>query len=152
MLIDLDLAKEVGQGSSGARHRTGTMEFMAIEVLQGLSHTDRHDLESFSGNPKGQPKDSMLPRWYTGTYKKIAQNKRGDMSKGGFEQISEEFPPEFDAVKPLCRKLRGVLFPIREGDLFTDTPQNPEILYDPAIEAFDALKTIRKERAGSNVA
>ena len=33
MLIDLDLAKELGSGPSGARHRTGTTEFMAIEVL-----------------------------------------------------------------------------------------------------------------------
>ena len=36
MLIDLDLAKELG-----------TMEFMAIKVLVGISHTYRHDLESF---------------------------------------------------------------------------------------------------------
>ncbi|KAI9764357.1 MAG: hypothetical protein M1840_008495 [Geoglossum simile] len=35
MLIDLDLAKELDSGLSGARHRTGTMEFMAIEVLEG---------------------------------------------------------------------------------------------------------------------
>ncbi|RCI16304.1 hypothetical protein L249_2827 [Ophiocordyceps polyrhachis-furcata BCC 54312] len=47
MLIDLDLAKELGSGRSGARCRTGTMEFMAIEVLRGISHTYRHDLESF---------------------------------------------------------------------------------------------------------
>jgi len=47
MLIDLDLAKELGSGRSGARCRTGTMEFMAIEVLLGISHTYRHDLESF---------------------------------------------------------------------------------------------------------
>lgn len=47
MLIDLDLAKELNTGPSGARHRTGTMEFMAIEVLQGHTHTYRHDLESF---------------------------------------------------------------------------------------------------------
>jgi hypothetical protein len=32
---------------SGARHRTGTMQFMAIEVLEGKGHTYRHDLESF---------------------------------------------------------------------------------------------------------
>jgi serine/threonine protein kinase len=43
-LIDLDLAKEL---DSGARHRTGTMRFMAIEVLEGNGHTYRHDLESF---------------------------------------------------------------------------------------------------------
>ena len=47
MLIDLDLAKVLGSGRSGARHQTGTMEFMAIEVLQGIDHTYRHDLESF---------------------------------------------------------------------------------------------------------
>lgn len=47
MLIDEDLAKEIGSGRSGARHQTGTMEFMAIEVLQRIAHTYRHDLESF---------------------------------------------------------------------------------------------------------
>ncbi|KAH0538362.1 hypothetical protein FGG08_005057 [Glutinoglossum americanum] len=47
MLIDLDLVKELDSGPSGARHRTGTMEFMAIEVLEGKAHTYRHDLESF---------------------------------------------------------------------------------------------------------
>lgn len=30
MLIDLDLAKVIGSGRSGARHQTGIMEFMAI--------------------------------------------------------------------------------------------------------------------------
>ena len=30
MLIDEDLAKEIGSGRSGARYQTGTMEFMAI--------------------------------------------------------------------------------------------------------------------------
>lgn len=46
-LIDFDLAKELGSIPSGASHRTGTMQFMAIEVLQGNGHTYRHDLESF---------------------------------------------------------------------------------------------------------
>jgi Fungal protein kinase len=47
MLIDLDLAKELDSVPSRASHRTGTMQFMAIEVLQGKGHTYRHDLESF---------------------------------------------------------------------------------------------------------
>jgi len=55
MLIDEDLAKEIGSGRSGARHQTGTMEFMAIEVLRRVSHTYRHDLESF-------PHSSFSPR------------------------------------------------------------------------------------------
>ena len=47
MLIDLDLAKELDSLSSRASHRTGTIQFMAIEVLQRKGYTYRHDLESF---------------------------------------------------------------------------------------------------------
>ncbi|KAM4061752.1 kinase [Hirsutella rhossiliensis] len=152
MLIDLDLAKELGNGRSGARCRTGTMEFMAIEVLRGISHTYRHDLESFFyvllwlfgrrgwelvNRARDHPTDSMFTDWYTGSFRKIASAKRGHMDANGFEDILEEFPqPEFDCVKPLCRDLRGILFPYRDG-LFIGTPKDPEILYGPIIKAFD---------------
>ncbi|TGZ76154.1 hypothetical protein EX30DRAFT_292827, partial [Ascodesmis nigricans] len=47
-LIDLDFAVLLSrQSASGAPHRTGTPEFMAIDVLVGRSHAPRHDLESF---------------------------------------------------------------------------------------------------------
>ncbi|KAA6413317.1 MAG: serine threonine- kinase Sgk2 [Lasallia pustulata] len=152
MLIDLDLAKEEGKGPSGARHRTGTMEFMAIEVLQGTSHTYRHDIEAFfyvliwlcarrgwalAGTSKKPPTETILSHWYTGTYKDIARNKRGDMDKDGLEVILEECSQVFDCVKPLCRIIRDVLFSYKNGRLFTGTPQDPNILYDPIIEAFD---------------
>ncbi|RMZ76173.1 hypothetical protein DV736_g6707, partial [Chaetothyriales sp. CBS 134916] len=150
MLIDLDLAKELGSGRSGARCRTGTMEFMAIEVLQGISHTYRHDLElffyvliwqcgrcgwKFLHSSKEQPVPSLLTKWYIGTYREIASTKRGHMHVDGFEDILVEFPPRFDCVKLLCRELRGVLFPYKEG-LFVGTPKDPEILYEPIIKAF----------------
>ena len=44
MLIDLGLAKVRDSGPSGARHQTGTMQFMAVEVLRTVDHTYRHDL------------------------------------------------------------------------------------------------------------
>ncbi|KAL2891336.1 serine/threonine-protein kinase Sgk2 [Ceratocystis lukuohia] len=47
MLIDLDMAKIMDEGSREARRRTGTTQFMAIGVLKGHKHTYRHDLESF---------------------------------------------------------------------------------------------------------
>ncbi|ODA77177.1 hypothetical protein RJ55_06804 [Drechmeria coniospora] len=47
MLMDLDLAKVRESGPSGARHQTGTMQFMAVEVLRKVDHTYRHDIESF---------------------------------------------------------------------------------------------------------
>ena len=158
MLIDLDLAKVLGSGRSGARHQTGTMEFMAIEVLLGIDHTYRHDLESFfyvliwlcarrgwdfCGNPKGRPTDSRLKKWYTGTFDEIADAKEHDMGVGGFEKILMEFPQAFDHVKPLCKKIRGMLFPYEEG-LFTGTKKDPEDLYGPILKAFeDAIETAK---------
>ena len=146
MLIDLDLAKELGSGRSGARCRTGTMEFMAIEVLLNVDHTYRHDLESFfyvliwqcarRGWSEAWPKKSLLAKWYTDSYREIASAKRGNMYVDGFEDILEEFPPRFDCVKPLCRELRGILFPYREG-LFVGTPKDPKVLYEPIVGAFD---------------
>ncbi|KAF2458841.1 serine/threonine-protein kinase Sgk2 [Lineolata rhizophorae] len=154
MLIDLDLAKELGSGRSGARCRTGTMEFMAIDVLLGISHTYRHDLESFFyvllwqcarrgweflNKPMDQSR-SKLRAWYTGNYEDIANVKIGHVNKAedkGFGFILREFPQEFDCVKPLCRELRGLLFPIHKDVLFTGTPNDPKLLYGPIIEAFD---------------
>ncbi|EDN08361.1 predicted protein, partial [Histoplasma mississippiense (nom. inval.)] len=144
----------VGSGRSGARHQTGTMEFMAIEVLLNIDHTYRHDLESFfyvliwqcarhgweklnelQGHGQDPPKDSMLREWYTGTYKKIATYKRGNMEAGGFEYLLQEFPPDFERVKHLCRTIRGVLFPYGKEGLIVGTPQVPQRLYDPIIKA-----------------
>jgi serine/threonine protein kinase len=118
-LIDLDLAKELDNVSSGARHRTGTMQFMAIEVLEGKGHTYRHDLESFfyvflwmciryghedTGELKAlnrsRMKISRLRRWYTGTYTEIADVKLGHMDKNQFEYIVAEFAPVFGELKP----------------------------------------------------
>ncbi|EAS34035.2 uncharacterized protein CIMG_05059 [Coccidioides immitis RS] len=153
MLIDLDLAKEVGSGRSGARHQTGTMEFMAIEVLLNVDHTYRHDLESFfyvliwqcachgwrkSKQGLEQPKNSLLKRWYTGSYEEIATYKRGNMEAGGFERIlMKEFPPCFDCVKPLCRAIRDILFPYGKKGLIVGTPQDPKRLYGPIIKAYE---------------
>ena len=41
-------SKASSESNSGARHRTGTFEFIAIEVLERDGpHSYRHDLESF---------------------------------------------------------------------------------------------------------
>ncbi|PGH01766.1 hypothetical protein AJ79_07814 [Helicocarpus griseus UAMH5409] len=157
MLIDLDLAKEVGSGRSGARHQTGTMEFMAIEVLLNIDHTYRHDLEPFfyvliwqcarhgweldppqtSRQLQERPRSSLLQNWYIGNYEEIATYKRGNMEPGGFERIlMREFPPWFDWVKPLCRAIWHILFPYHKG-LTVGPPQDPNRLYDPIIRAYD---------------
>ncbi|CAH0023440.1 unnamed protein product [Clonostachys rhizophaga] len=150
MLIDLDLAEEVGKGLSGAQHRTGTVEFMAIEVLLGISHTYRHDLEAFFyvliwlcarrgwalAGASRPPERSRLSRWYSEGYDDLAQTKRGDMDQNGLEFILRECPTVFACVKPLCRTIRDILFPYKDG-LFTGTPKDPKVLYDPIIDAFE---------------
>ena len=157
MLIDEDLAKEIGSGRSAARHQTGTMEFMAIQVLQRVAHTYRHDLESFFYvflwicarrvwereylcSAVDRPKESILTWWYSGSFKAIAGRKEHAMGVNGFEELLDEFPAAFNHVKPLCKKIRGILFPLlKDGALFTGTPSDPpEELYHPIIEAFDS--------------
>jgi hypothetical protein len=79
MLIYLDLAKELNSGPSGTGHRTGTMQFMAIRVLEGGSHTYRHDLEALfyvflwiiighQQSDRSLPERSLLRDWYLGSY------------------------------------------------------------------------------------
>ncbi|KAI0798918.1 serine/threonine-protein kinase Sgk2 [Xylaria sp. FL0064] len=155
MLIDLDLAKVKDSSPSGARHQTGTMQFMAVEVLRKTDHTYRHDLESFfyvllwmcarqswrNGFARGEqpPKESILRRWEIGTFDFIADAKEGHMTVNGVERIMGEFPRSLNNVKALCLKLRTALF----GDsarLVLGTPDgDPDHLYSPIIAAFDDI-------------
>ena len=88
----------------------------------------------------------MLSGWYTGSYEEIARNKRGNMDGSGLKQILKEFPPFCEYVKPLCTTVRDVLFPLHKDRLFTGTPQEPDILYSPIIEAFDNTLTIIRQQ------
>ncbi|KJZ69584.1 hypothetical protein HIM_11021 [Hirsutella minnesotensis 3608] len=154
MLIDLDLAKVANTGPSGARHRTGTMQFMAVEVLRQADHTYRHDLESFFyvllwmcareswSKPRLSrgdypPKSSLLRKWEIGSFQDIADAKEGHMTVNSLERITKEFPEALDVVKPLCLRIRSILF----GDtarLHFGTPTGePCKLYQPVIAAFN---------------
>lgn len=157
MLIDLDLAKVRDSGPSGARHQTGTIQFMAVEVLLTVDHTYRHDLESFFyvllwmcarqswSNGFAQleqeqpPRESLLHRWEVGSFKSIAAGKAGDMAVHGIRAIMREFPKALDAVKPLCLKVRKILFPLdQDEEMIFGTPRGePDQLYNPIIEAYD---------------
>ncbi|KAM0670860.1 hypothetical protein ACQRIU_001255 [Beauveria bassiana] len=155
MLIDLDLAKERDGGPSGARHRTGTMQFMAIEVLRGVDHTYRHDLESFfyvliwmcarcawdgvkSFRKKGEaaPEESILRKWEIGSFKDIASAKMGHMTVNSLEDIMDEFPESFNVAKPLCLRIRSILFGDTARLMFGTPAGDPGQLYDRIIAAF----------------
>ncbi|KAJ8127438.1 hypothetical protein O1611_g6198 [Lasiodiplodia mahajangana] len=157
MLIDLDLAKVMnGAPKSGARQQTGTMQFIAIEVLHRADHTYRHDLESFFyvllwmcarvawtkpnwRGEKTEPENSLLLRWVMGDFGAIADAKLFHMLPDGFSRVLDEFPEAFNVVKPLCWELRRILFPQgKDGMTVLGTPPGPpDILYASIIEAYD---------------
>ncbi|KAI0525828.1 serine/threonine-protein kinase Sgk2 [Xylaria bambusicola] len=156
MLIDLDLAKVRDSGPSGARHQTGTMQFMAVQVLRKTDHTYRHDLESFfyvllwmcarqswrngfASSGEKPPKESVLRGWEIGSFKDIARTKAGDMTVDGLEGIMTEFPGMFNHVQPLCLRIRKILFPLDKDERMSfGTPAgDPNQLYSPIIAAFD---------------
>lgn len=155
MLIDLDHAKLVSGGQGGGPQRVGTTPFMAIEVLRKADHTYRHDLESFlyvllwicarrawereyECNLKDGPTYSMLTMWNTGSFMDRAQSKEYTMGIKGFEKLLTEFPQSFDWVKPVCRKIRDILFfPLNSGAIYLGTPLDAEELYFDIIRVFD---------------
>ncbi|KAL7919357.1 serine/threonine-protein kinase Sgk2 [Trichoderma austrokoningii] len=155
MLIDLDLAKDQDSGPSGARHRTGTMQFMAIEVLRGIDHTYRHDLESFfyvllwmcaryawkimaCSSEEEEPAVSKLRQWEIGSFKEIASTKRVYMSSiAGLEEIMDEFPQAVQVTRALCLQIRSVLFGKTEMTFIGTPTGDAAQLYSPIIAAYD---------------
>ncbi|GKU11172.1 unnamed protein product [Fusarium langsethiae] len=162
MLIDLDLAKERDSGPSGARHQTGTMQFMAVEVLRRVDHTYRHDLESFFyvllwmcarqswhngfAEQEERSRQNLLRKWEIGRFEDIADAKEGHMTVNGLERILDEFPKAFDDVKPLCLKIRKILFPLDKDERtnFGTPAGDPNQLYKPVIALYNkAINNIR---------
>lgn len=155
MLIDLDLAKERDSSPSGARQITGTMQFMAVQVLQGVDHTYRHDLESFfyvllwmcarqswhNGFAllEKRARLSLLCKWSMGSFKDISAAKQLHMYGDGLDRILAEFPEDLAGVKPLCLKIRKILFPVDEdARMNLGTPAgDPNQLYGPVLAAYD---------------
>jgi hypothetical protein len=68
------------------------------------------------------------------------------MDKNRFENVIVKFAPKFENLKPLARELRQVLFPIRDGAIFTGTFHDHDIMYDGMIKAFNrAIGSLGKE-------
>jgi hypothetical protein len=91
-------------------------------------------------------KTNILRGWYNRIYTEIANTKQSHIGKNRFENIIAEFAPKFENLKLLARKLRSVLFPIRDGDIFIGTFHDSDIIYDRMIIAFNtAIGRLGKE-------
>lgn len=149
ILIDLDSAIELAEGSETEFGITGTRPFMAIGVLKSECHAYRHDLESFlyvflwtiiTNRTDDPPETSKLRQWSSGDWNELAARKSVDMDRDRFPDILKEFAPEFHSLKSLADGLRQILFPLRDGAIWTGTdglPAAVDTLYDGMIHAFE---------------
>ncbi|SZF00707.1 unnamed protein product [Blumeria hordei] len=158
LLIDLDMAS-FRQDKKGKKRReriTGTIKYMALELLEAidngentLKQTYRHDLESFfyvlivgcmSYGHKEAP--HHLDVW-SSAQKRISCNAKATAIGLYFgEYIIDKFATVFKGVEELAWSFRKILF---KDELRLTTPEDPNVLYDPIIRAFD--DTIKKLEA-----
>lgn len=155
LLIDFDLAVDL-DNVRDVEPTVGSDGFMAIGILSGQPHTYRHDLESLFyvflwlaiGNDhehdnvhdilKNLPETSRLWTWCTMDFASVRQAKLVDMSPEGFSGILDEFSAEFTPLRDLAMELFVLIFPIRNGKVFTGTEMEQgavERLYDRMADA-----------------
>lgn len=163
-LIDLNQTPETTRTSpTAAPHRASTNEFMAIGALEGMPHTYRHDLESFYyvfiwicihytltdgvAAPCTVHKPA-LEGWTSDSHALAAAIKFGSISTGntsgtqGLERILDSFEDWARGLKELAREWKGVLFPVREGLVWTGTDDDQAPLYQDVLDILG--RTVRE--------
>jgi serine/threonine protein kinase len=145
LLCDLDIRRTEG---SGARQKTGTRPFMAIELLEGASHNFMHDLESFFSvlywicmhfEKDGKPaaKRHASARWCSDPAAEVAKSKLGTVAK----------PDTFNAdMKSQCSAFHKPLLPVMESFRRAVFPfGRPRIV--PSLQLYDKIKQLLREGA-----
>lgn len=165
-LIDLDFAVLLSRDSiSGAPHRTGTVEFMAIEVLEGLPHAPRHDLESFlyvliwmftkfpaPGDDSLKPDGGIceVDLWGNGSFRYISgiKSKLRDAQYSNLNSVYySQFYPGWKkrSTSKLVIKWWGLLF--NKKDPLDMTPEDRMLLEMSAgvVKPVRSLESLREE-------
>ncbi|VDB83504.1 Bgt-20301 [Blumeria graminis f. sp. tritici] len=157
-VIDLDLAVLLTDGKSQEKRQamTGTMEFMALEVLSGscettgavVEHSYRHDLESFfyvllwqclsCGWEDGEePNKKYLSKWYTGTAYEIFDFKKTEIESSHFvQQLLPRFSKKFQKVRDLAMEFRQILF-LPCGEFYIGSHKDNNALYSSSVKIFN---------------
>jgi hypothetical protein len=126
VLIDLDLGHEenpngVNEQEQTSLHRTGTLPFMALDLLQNVKnhpHYHRHDLESFvyvlawiAGRYENgvESNREMFRQWCEGNWASICDNKESFLSNG---RSYRDFQPQpsYDFLDSPLAILRRTLY------------------------------------------
>ena len=153
-LIDLDYAIDIRRlKNSGALHRTGTLLYMAINVLKAKPHNYIHDLESFlyilvhlgicyDTDDKDRiidrkefldPNINPVERWLKGSYSQMADAKTGSIND--FEATLELFSPGMAKIMDLARSVKEQIFFL--GPVYRELPEEAAVVYERVFECFD---------------
>ncbi|SZF00606.1 unnamed protein product [Blumeria hordei] len=157
-VIDLDLAVLLTDGKAQEKRQamTGTMEFMALEILSGscettgavVEHSYRHDLESFfyvflwqclscGLQDEKEANTEYLKKWYTGTAKEIFDFKKTEIESSHFtQQLLPRYSLKFQNLWNLAMAFRKVLF-LRYGEFYIGSQKDNNDLYNATMEAFE---------------
>ncbi|KAJ6186503.1 hypothetical protein N7519_007804 [Penicillium mononematosum] len=130
VLIDLDLASPVTTPSKQFES-VGTPPFQAIGQFRWAKTNYNYQQQAHC---RGRPVDK-------------ARTKTKDMHAESFRAIMDEFTPEFKVLFDLAEELRELLFPMRDGKLWTGTDhttQGTASLYNGMIDAFDKAAKIAR--------
>lgn len=159
-LIDLDSAIYPVGGLEPLFRVMGTRPFMAIGVLKRERHTYRHDLESFlyaflwtviANHMEDPPVTSRLRQWSENGWNELAEQKSLDMDQTHFQSLLEEFADEYDCLKPLAERLRRILFPLRDGAIWTGTDEEPQAAQDLHNEVIRAFEEAIESEGGGKI-
>ncbi|CCU83175.1 serine/threonine-protein kinase Sgk2, partial [Blumeria hordei DH14] len=157
-IIDVDLAVLLTDGKAQERRQamTGTMEFMALEILSGsletigavVEHSYRHALESFFyiffwqclscewEDGKNTNKE-YLTKWYMGTAKDIHKFKKGELiSSTVIEELLPKFSVRFQNLWDLAMEFRKILF-LPYGEFYIGSHKDNNALFNATMEAFE---------------
>ena len=70
----------------------------------------------------------------------LGHDKAADMSPEGFEGILDEFSSDFAPLRGLAKELHALIFPVRDGKIFTGTEKDQvavQRVYDGMADAFN---------------
>ncbi|CCU75944.1 serine/threonine protein kinase Sgk2 [Blumeria hordei DH14] len=145
-VIDLDLAVLLTNGKAQEKRQamTGTMEFMALEILGSscettgavVEHSYRHDLDCGWEDEK-EPNRKYLKKWYKGTAKEIHKFKKGELKDSTYDEgLLPRFSSKFQNLWDLAMAFRKILF-LPYGEFYIGSLKNNNAFYKATMEAFE---------------
>lgn len=163
IIIDWDMARKVDDSDAGAQERTGTLWYMAVNILENPFeppiHHALHDLESvfWLGLIDGLRRsytlhgDSWLEDFYESrSMKQVGTYKRGQLATERLLNFQKCFSEQYLVMGQLLRAWLSVMFYADSGigpTFIYAEPNNYKELFDKVKAQFETFIAMEEERA-----